>query len=522
LPPCGKIPRVIRFSQGGSVRSLARQAKNARAAMLAMVLLGASVSGRAHELQPGELCRRPLRVGIAGNYPPYVFLREKDGRSYVMGLDVDLARRVAQRLCKDSKHPVWFMTVESIDEEVERLKQRDFDMLVGGFLAAEPVEGRRGLFYSHPYLQSQLILARRLGSYGDGVLARAAAASRAGDRDAFMAALKASSVTVRADEGSVEEAILTKDYGLQVVYPSSPGGFDVAAADSFTVPLLWSAEAGWDASVPGYPFAQGGVSIIFRDSDVSLVRAVDRIIDDLSAARPGSSSELSAVVADWSRWDPDPGRRAAQVEDLWTGRAAPVTAANDLALGERARLAWNRAAVELSLPAFRYDAKKGDANYRETDYALDLFASLPLPPHPLKDMITVSRAGVVGSFLRRRYQDSDLAGVQKEDVWTAGGGVELSFPWLTGPLRGLRPSVKLSWGIRRFQDQYVPGDAQPARNSSVVQRLALDVPLVTRSFGDAAFSLKATYERLAQASAALGGLEQTLGLSLCLRYERAM
>ena len=136
-------------------------------AVLLLALLGGCAANEPAASPPAPSIP-PLRIGVAGHYPPVVF-RQADGWG---GIEIDLAKRLADRLGR----PLEVVPTRR-DQLIPALLNNRFDIIMSGMTITDARKIR--IAFSAPYLRSGLYAllraddARRYRSAADVIDARA-------------------------------------------------------------------------------------------------------------------------------------------------------------------------------------------------------------------------------------------------------------------------------------------------------------------------------------------------------------
>lgn len=447
--------------------------KAIRIAAVGLVLAAVPNCIRAHELDVKRLCKRGFRVGTADEFPPYVFIRKSKDHSVIVGLDVDVVIKVRAALCKESpsvaKARILFVNIPDIDDLFDSLRRRAVDMAIGGFSTAEPVKGRDGLAYSHPYARSAIVLAFRKGSEAERVLGGIQ------ERDELICALRRLDTPVSVEKDSHMESILKDGEYLQVQSAESfalqsPSG-DVVAIDEYQPPYLSGGLVEWSTGAMTAPLARGGVSIVFREKDYALMRSVNKVIDSLEvSSSPGSGYRGNGLLDRWTgQWAADTRERNATLEVRLRDEGLPVNRIEELSRLEQWKIRGRRLSIGVTAPAFTYETGE-PSGFHRTTYKAEVSIRSPVYLS-FVGPIVITEFGPGAGYSRTRQTQADSQGIYKNDTWDVNLGAQFRILWF--PER-YKPTLLLGIGNSREQRYGAP---PPAKTSEAITKLTLDIPL---------------------------------------------
>jgi ABC-type amino acid transport substrate-binding protein len=475
-----------------------------------------------------EICNRTLNVGVDDYYPPYLFIDDSaiGSKKKVMGLDVDLIVKIRENLCgikiDDSNSAETEIRLFQVpfDQLFDRLRQRQFHMIVAGISTGEPLPGREDVIYSYPYLMSGLALASHNGSPEAQAVAELSKKKLDGGVSGFLSDLVKTLGSHRAVvvEKKSKSEKLAKDIGLTPVPSESGDEFEVAKKHGLNLILsdkeVLEYQTGHEAtswhllslaqSKDALLLFRGGNSVVVRKNETEVLAEINRVINDLL-----TDDYIEERRKRWQRYPAD--RLKARDIQL------DVT---ELSFWDNVDVELKRSKVDFRVQPFNFETINGTAARRLVSFNPALSWLFPVD-WPLLSYTKITDVGPQLAYVYKRRKDANALGINREQGWDVTWKFVLSLSPLLSQLRAeefkfLKPEFSIGAGHRHIDSEYYPGQERPATTSPTVSVLGVATPLLPTFHG---LSLKLEYKHASNGARFFGNtVDQTIGLGISYTY----
>ncbi|MDF7638269.1 ABC transporter substrate-binding protein/permease [Lactobacillus sp. ESL0791] len=214
--------------------------------------------------QKGEIV-----MGTSPDFPPYEFIKNINGKSHVVGMDIEVGKKIAHDM--GVKLVVKTMDFDSLLVALETGK---VDMVISG-MDATPKRAQ-SVAFSHGYYKS-----------GQDLLIRTADASKYHDYHSF------AGKTIGAQTGSLQANLIkeqakkttlkTMDKDSDLILGLQTKKFDAVAVDTATAAAFAKNTTGIKAIPSGFKIDSGGSAVAFHKGAQSLVNAANKSIAEIKA-----------------------------------------------------------------------------------------------------------------------------------------------------------------------------------------------------------------------------------------------